>query len=219
MTAGRQRRRLVVRGVVQGVGFRPFVYTTAAELSLSGSVANDSRGVVIEIEGAPADLDRFARRLHDTPPPLAVVESVEQTTVALHGGTGFRIADTTRDGGGRTLASPDVAICADCATELADPTDRRYRHPFINCTNCGPRFTIIAELPYDRSRTSMADFPMCAHCAAEYTDPTDRRFHAQPIACPDCGPRLSYLGPSGTLAEGPLDSARNLLREGGILAV
>ncbi|MFD6102742.1 carbamoyltransferase HypF [Nocardia salmonicida] len=219
MTAGRQRRRLVVRGVVQGVGFRPFVYTTAAELSLSGSVANDSRGVVIEIEGAPADLDRFARRLHDTPPPLAVVESVEQTTVALHGGTGFRIADTTRDGSGRTLASPDVAICADCATELADPTDRRYRHPFINCTNCGPRFTIIAELPYDRSRTSMADFPMCAHCAAEYTDPTDRRFHAQPIACPDCGPRLSYLGPSGTLAEGPLDSARNLLREGGILAV
>ncbi|MFC9471812.1 carbamoyltransferase HypF [Nocardia sp. NPDC056952] len=219
MTADRQRRRLVVRGVVQGVGFRPFVYTTAAELSLSGSVANDSRGVVIEIEGAPADLDRFTRRLHEAPPPLAVVESVEQTTVALHGGTGFRIADTTRDGGGRTLASPDVAICADCAGELADPTDRRYRHPFINCTNCGPRFTIIAELPYDRSRTSMADFPMCAHCAAEYTDPTNRRFHAQPIACPDCGPRLSYLGPSCSSAGGPLDSARNLLREGGILAV
>ncbi|MFE9789008.1 carbamoyltransferase HypF [Nocardia salmonicida] len=219
MTADRQRRCLVVRGVVQGVGFRPFVYTTAAELSLSGSVANDSRGVVIEIEGAPADLDRFIRRLHETPPPLAVVESVEQTTVALHGGTGFRIADTTRDGGGRTLASPDVAICADCAAELVDPTDRRYRHPFINCTNCGPRFTIIAELPYDRARTSMADFPMCARCAAEYTDPTNRRFHAQPIACPDCGPRLSYLGPSAPLAEGPLDSARNLLREGGILAV
>ncbi|MGW6118410.1 carbamoyltransferase HypF [Nocardia sp. NPDC055165] len=219
MTADRQRRRLVVRGVVQGVGFRPFVYTTAAELSLSGSVANDSAGVIIEIEGAPADLDEFARRLRERPPPLAVVESVDQSIVALRGGTGFRIADTTRDGGGRTLASPDVAICADCATELADPTDRRYRHPFINCTNCGPRFTIIAELPYDRSRTSMADFPMCAHCAAEYTDPADRRFHAQPIACPDCGPRLSYLGPSGSSAEGPLDSARNLLREGGILAV
>ncbi|MFC9659385.1 carbamoyltransferase HypF [Nocardia sp. NPDC127606] len=219
MTTDRQRRRLVVRGVVQGVGFRPFVYTTAAELSLSGSVANDSSGVIIEIEGAPADLDEFARRLREHPPPLAVVESVDQNTVALRGGTGFRIADTTRDGGGRTLASPDVAICADCATELADPTDRRYRHPFINCTNCGPRFTIIAELPYDRSRTSMADFPMCAHCAAEYTDPTDRRFHAQPIACPDCGPRLSYLGPAGSSAEGPLDSARNLLRDGGILAV
>ncbi|MFD6453370.1 carbamoyltransferase HypF [Nocardia sp. NPDC060220] len=219
MTADRQRRRLVVRGVVQGVGFRPFVYTTAAELSLSGSVANDSAGVIIEIEGAPADLDEFARRLRERPPPLAVVESVDQSIVALRGGTGFRIADTTRDGGGRTLASPDVAICADCATELADPTDWRYRHPFINCTNCGPRFTIIAELPYDRSRTSMADFPMCAHCAAEYSDPADRRFHAQPIACPDCGPRLSYLGPSGSSAEGPLDSARNLLREGGILAV
>ncbi|WP_446222545.1 carbamoyltransferase HypF [Nocardia sp. IBHARD005] len=219
MTADRQRRRLVVRGVVQGVGFRPFVYTTAAELSLSGSVANDNSGVIIEIEGGPADLDEFARRLREHPPPLAVVESVDQSTVALRGGTGFRIADTTRDGGGRTLASPDVAICADCATELADPTDRRYRHPFINCTNCGPRFTIIAELPYDRSRTSMADFPMCAHCAAEYTDPTNRRFHAQPIACPDCGPRLSYRGPSAPLAEGPLDSARNLLRAGGILAV
>ncbi|MFI7529959.1 carbamoyltransferase HypF [Nocardia salmonicida] len=236
MTA-RQRRRFVVRGVVQGVGFRPFVYTTAAELSLSGSVANDSSGVAIEIEGAPADLDEFARRLREHPPPLAVVESVEQTTVALRGGTGFRIADTTRDGGGRTLASPDVAICADCAAELADPTDRRYRHPFINCTNCGPRFTIIAELPYDRARTSMVDFSMCAHCAAEYTDPTDRRFHAQPIACPDCGPRLGYLGPAGPAvvagssagthgaahptagSDGPLDSARNLLREGGILAV
>lgn len=248
MTADRQRRHLVVRGVVQGVGFRPFVYTTAAELSLSGSVANDSSGVRIEIEGAPADLDEFARRLREHPPPLAVVESVDQSSVALRGGTGFRIADTTRDGGGRTLASPDVAICADCAAELADPTDRRYRHPFINCTNCGPRFTIIAELPYDRPSTSMADFPMCADCAAEYADPTNRRFHAQPIACPDCGPRLTYRGPSvppavadlaphptatpdgpptGTdstahLITGPdqpLDSARNLLREGGILAV
>ncbi|MET9211603.1 MULTISPECIES: carbamoyltransferase HypF [unclassified Nocardia] len=214
MTADRQRRRLVVRGVVQGVGFRPFVYTTAAELSLAGSVSNDSSGVIVEIEGAPADLDEFARRLRERPPPLAVVESVEQRTVALLGGTGFRIADTTRDGGGRTLASPDVAICADCAAELTDPADRRYRHPFINCTNCGPRFTIIAALPYDRPSTSMADFPMCPRCAAEYADPADRRFHAQPIACPDCGPRLTWSGPGD-----PVESARNLLRQGGILAV
>ncbi|MEV0061972.1 carbamoyltransferase HypF [Nocardia sp. NPDC050718] len=214
MTADRQRRRLVVRGVVQGVGFRPFVYTTAAELSLAGSVSNDSAGVIIEIEGAPADLDEFARRLRERPPPLAVVESVDQRTVELLGGTGFRIADTTRDGGGRTLASPDVAICADCAAELTDPADRRYRHPFINCTNCGPRFTIIAALPYDRPSTSMADFPMCPRCAAEYADPADRRFHAQPIACPDCGPRLTWSGPGD-----PVESARNLLREGGILAV
>ncbi|WP_433656442.1 carbamoyltransferase HypF [Nocardia sp. CA-128927] len=216
MTAHRSRRKVVVRGVVQGVGFRPFVYTTAAELALAGRVSNDSSGVIIEIEGAPADLDEFVRRLRESPPPLAVVESVEQQTIALRGGTGFHIADTTRDGAGRTLASPDVALCADCARELADPANRRYHHPFINCTNCGPRFTIIATLPYDRNRTSMADFPMCARCAHEYADPTDRRFHAQPIACPDCGPTLAYTGPG---PGDPLTAARNLLRDGGILAV
>lgn len=214
MTAHRSRRKVVVRGVVQGVGFRPFVYTTAAELALSGRVSNDSSGVIVEIEGAPADLDEFVRRMRENPPPLAVVESVEQETIPLRGGTGFHIADTTRDGAGRTLASPDVALCADCARELADPANRRHRHPFINCTNCGPRFTIIATLPYDRPHTSMADFPMCARCAAEYADPTNRRFHAQPIACPDCGPTLAYTGPGD-----PLTAARNLLRDGGILAV
>ncbi|MEU5758935.1 carbamoyltransferase HypF [Nocardia sp. NPDC047648] len=216
MTTQRLRRRLLVRGVVQGVGFRPFVYTTAAELSLSGSVGNDSSGVVIEIEGAPPDLDRFAERLRLRPPPLAVVEAVEQADIPVRGGTGFHIAGTTRDGGGRTLASPDVAICADCERELRDPGNRRYRHPFVNCTNCGPRFTIIASLPYDRERTSMADFAMCARCAREYADPADRRFHAQPIACPDCGPTLAYTGPG---AGAPLTAARQLLRAGGILAV
>ena len=215
MTSGRARRRFAVRGVVQGVGFRPFVYTTAAELSLSGRVANDSSGVLIETEGAPADLDEFERRLRLSPPPLAVLESVERTDIPVRGGTGFHIADTTR-GAGRTLASPDVAICAACDAELRDPADRRYRHPFVNCTNCGPRFTIIAALPYDRPRTSMADFPMCERCAREYHDPADRRFHAQPIACPDCGPRLFYTGPGGG---DPLAAARELLRSGGILAV
>lgn len=203
MSAERQRRHLVVRGVVQGVGFRPFVYTTAAELALAGSVANDSCGVIIEIEGAPADLDEFGRRLREQPPPLAVVDSVDQIVVAVRGGTGFHIADTTRADGGRTLASPDVAICADCAAELTDPDNRRHRHPFITCTNCGPRFTIITDLPYDRPRTSMAEFPMCPACTAEYTDPTNRRFHAQPIACPDCGPHLIYTGP---VAVSPADS-------------
>ncbi|WP_281917801.1 carbamoyltransferase HypF [Nocardia sputorum] len=216
MTTERLRRRLVVRGVVQGVGFRPFVYTTAAELALSGSVGNDSGGVVIEIEGAPADLDEFAARLRVRPPPLAVVESVEQADIPARGGTGFHIAGTTRDGVGRTLASPDVALCADCERELRDPGNRRYRHPFVNCTNCGPRFTIIASLPYDRERTSMADFAMCDRCAREYTDPADRRFHAQPIACPECGPTLAYTGPGGGE---PLAAARQLLRAGGILAV
>ncbi|WP_039799235.1 carbamoyltransferase HypF [Nocardia araoensis] len=216
MSTVRLRRRLLVRGVVQGVGFRPFVYTTAAELALSGSVSNDSNGVIIEIEGAPSDLDEFARRLRLRPPPLAVIESVEQADIPARGGTGFHIAGTTREGGGRTLASPDVAICADCERELRDPRDRRYRHPFVNCTNCGPRFTIIASLPYDRERTSMADFAMCDRCAREYADPADRRFHAQPIACPDCGPTLAYTGPG---AGAPLTAARRLLREGGILAV
>ncbi|WP_082392906.1 carbamoyltransferase HypF [Nocardia arizonensis] len=216
MNGARPRRRLVVRGVVQGVGMRPFVYTTAAELALTGRVGNDSGGVTIEIEGAASALDEFARRLRDCPPPLAVIEAIEATDIAPRGGTGFHIADTTRDGGGRTLASPDMAICADCAAELRDPADRRYRHPFVNCTNCGPRFTIIASLPYDRERTSMADFPMCARCAAEYADPADRRFHAQPVCCPDCGPRLAYHGPG---RGDPLAAARDLLREGGILAV
>jgi len=191
VTTARIRRRLTVRGVVQGVGMRPFVYTTAAELSLTGRVSNDSSGVFIEIEGAPAALDEFARRLRTRPPPLAVIESVEQAQIAVRGGTGFHIAETTR-GDGRTLASPDVALCADCAAELRDPANRRYRHPFINCTNCGPRFTIIATLPYDRANTSMSEFDMCTACAREYADPRDRRFHAQPIACPDCGPTLSF---------------------------
>ncbi|MFF0610441.1 carbamoyltransferase HypF [Nocardia tengchongensis] len=216
MSAGRGRRRVVVRGVVQGVGFRPFVYTTAAELSLTGSVSNDSCGVIIDIEGATADLAEFVRRMRSDPPPLAVVESVECDELPVRGGTGFHIAATSRDGTGRTLASPDVAICAECVADLCDPGNRRYRHPFVNCTNCGPRFTIIASLPYDRDRTSMAGFPMCARCAREYADPADRRFHAQPIACPDCGPRLSYTGPGDG---DPVTAARELLRDGGILAV
>ncbi|GGL39542.1 carbamoyltransferase HypF [Nocardia jinanensis] len=215
MTADRARRRFVVRGVVQGVGFRPFVYTTAAELSLSGRVSNDSSGVIIETEGRPVDLAEFEGRLRGSPPPLAMIESIERTEIAVRGGTGFHIADTT-GGAGRTLASPDIALCAACAAELRDPADRRYRHPFVNCTDCGPRFTIIAALPYDRASTSMADFPMCDRCAREYHDPADRRFHAQPIACPDCGPSLYYTGPDGGE---PLAAARELLRSGGILAV
>lgn len=218
---GRRRVRIDVRGVVQGVGFRPFVYTRATALGLSGSVRNDSTGAIVEIEGAADDIDRFLARLHDHPPPLAVVESVDVRSVPLSGGTGFTIADTSRTDGGRTLASPDVAMCADCAAELRDPRNRRFRHPFINCTNCGPRFTIIAALPYDRSSTTMADFPMCADCAGEYTDPTDRRFHAQPICCPGCGPTLRYRDGDGRDTDGEpgLLAARRLLRDGGVLAV
>ncbi len=218
---GRRRFRICVRGVVQGVGFRPFVYTTAAALGLTGSVRNDSSGAIIEVEGDAADLDDFLTRLRDQPPPLAVVESIETQHLPVVGGTGFAIADTSRSDGGRTLASPDVAMCAECAAEQRDPADRRYRHPFVNCTNCGPRFTIIASLPYDRASTTMAGFPMCPDCSREYHDPADRRFHAQPVCCPNCGPALRYRTGDGDVTEGEaaLRHARQLLLDGGVLAV
>jgi hydrogenase maturation protein HypF len=218
MTA-RRRLRVCVRGVVQGVGFRPFVYTTAAALGLSGSVRNDSAGAIIEVEGHAAGVDDFLARLHDRPPPLAIIESVETQAIPVVGGTGFTIADTSRSDGGRTLASPDVAMCPECAAEQRDPGNRRYRHAFVNCTNCGPRFTIIASLPYDRASTTMADFAMCADCEREYHDPGDRRFHAQPVCCPNCGPTLRYRMADGSLAQDALRQARQLLRDGGVLAV
>ena len=218
---GRRRLRVCVRGVVQGVGFRPFVYTCAAAHALSGSVRNDSSGAIIEVEGDATDLDDFLARLIHHGPPLAVIESVETQELPVVGGTGFEIADTSRSDGGRTLASPDVAMCAECAAEQRDPANRRYRHAFVNCTNCGPRFTIIASLPYDRASTTMAPFPMCADCGREYHDPTDRRFHAQPVCCPTCGPTLSYRAGAGDVVEGEaaLTHARRLLRDGGVLAV
>jgi hydrogenase maturation protein HypF len=220
-TTGRRRTRVCVHGVVQGVGFRPFVYTAAAALGLSGSVRNDTSGAIIEVEGDRNDIDDFLDRLRENPPPLAVVETVETQDIPVTGGTGFRIADTSRSDGGRTLASPDVAMCSDCATEQRDPANRRYRHAFVNCTNCGPRFTIIASLPYDRISTTMAQFAMCADCAREYHDPADRRFHAQPVCCPNCGPRMHYRDGEGRVTgdEEGLQLARRLLRDGGVLAV
>lgn len=217
----RVRLRVDVHGVVQGVGFRPFVYTCAAALNLTGGVRNDSSGAVIDVEGATVDVEHFLAWLRDRPPPLAVIESVATRPIPLVGGTGFVIADTSRTDGGRTLTSPDVAMCAQCATEQADPADRRYRHAFINCTNCGPRFTIIGSLPYDRASTTMAAFEMCPECAREYHDPGDRRFHAQPICCPNCGPTLTYRDGSGRPSRGEsgLRAARELLCDGGVLAV
>ena len=216
----RTRMRVEVHGVVQGVGFRPFVYTSAAELALSGFVGNDSSGVFIEVEGEPAALAEFVDRVEHRPPPLAVVESVSAWAIPVVGGTGFRIGSTSK-GGGRTLASPDVAVCADCARELRDPADRRYRHPFVNCTNCGPRFTIIRELPYDRAATTMSVFPMCDDCAVEYRDPGNRRFHAQPVACPQCGPELEFVTPGEPTLhrEDALRRARQMLADGRIVAV
>lgn len=218
---GRRRVRVCVRGVVQGVGFRPFVYTTAAAMGLAGSVRNDSSGAVIEVEGADADIGDFLTRLRADAPPLAVVEDIATTPIPCVGGTGFVIADTSHSVGGRTLASADVAMCTECADEQRDPANRRYRHAFVNCTNCGPRFSIIESLPYDRAATTMAGFDMCAACAHEYEDPGDRRFHAQPICCPDCGPTLRFQDCGDQVIEGEhaLARARALLRDGGILAI
>lgn len=226
-----QRRRVTVRGVVQGVGFRPYVYTRATGLGLAGHVTNTPEGVVAEVEGAPAAVSRFCEHLAADAPPLAVVDAVDHHEVPAAGGAGFTIVASRTGGPARTLVSPDVATCADCLAELADPADRRHRHPFITCTHCGPRFTIVTGLPYDRAHTTMARFPMCPDCAREYADPADRRFHAQPVACPACGPRLALLTgrpPRETRdhehdndidAADPIAEARRLLAAGAILAV
>ncbi|MFC7529945.1 carbamoyltransferase HypF [Actinoplanes sp. GCM10030250] len=217
----RARRRLTVTGLVQGVGFRPFAYATAASLALAGSVANTTGGVIIEVEGEPAAVDDYGRQLRTGAPPLAMIVDVREEDVPVRGGTGFTIEASRSDGTGRTLASPDVATCADCLRELRDPADRRHRHPFITCTNCGPRFTIITRLPYDRNATTMAGFPMCPSCRSEYDNPDDRRFHAQPIACTDCGPRLELVDAAGTpiSKDDPVEAARRLLADGRIVAV
>src|ERR671937_138628 len=195
----RERRAVAVRGIVQGVGFRPFIYSLARRHGLAGFVRNDADGVHIEVEGAPEALDLFGRGILDEAPPLAVVEAVSWWPLAVQGEQAFRIEESREGAWRRALVSPDVATCADCLRELFDPADRRYRYPFINCTNCGPRLTIITGAPYDRGRTTMAAFAMCPACRAEYEDPADRRFHAQPTACPACGPRLRLLDAAGGL--------------------
>ncbi len=209
------RLRIRVEGTVQGVGFRPFVYGLAVRGGLAGLVGNDAGGVFIEVEGVPAQLDRFRAALRAEAPPMARIDRVTADPIATMGGSDFRIAPSTPDGARRTQVPADAATCADCLRELADPTDRRYRYPFINCTNCGPRFTIVADVPYDRPNTTMAGFAMCGRCEAEYHDPGDRRFHAQPICCPDCGPTLRLPGHPGDA----IATAAALLRRGQIVAV
>lgn len=221
------RRRITVRGVVQGVGFRPYVYTLATGLDLSGHVTNTPEGVIAEVEGAPSAVARFCDTIAVQAPPLARVDSVHHHEVPATGDAAFTILASRTDGPAGTLIPPDTATCAECLRELADPADRRHRHPFINCTHCGPRFTIVTGLPYDRSHTTMAGFPMCSDCAREYADPADRRFHAQPVACPACGPRLRLLvprpgmsgAPGPVAGADPVAEARRLLAGGAILAV
>jgi hydrogenase maturation protein HypF len=210
-----------VEGIVQGVGFRPFVHLLAGRLGLGGWVGNDAHGVVIEAEGDADALARLVESLGADAPPLAVIERVSVRDLEPQGEGTFRIA-ASRDGGGRTaLVSPDVATCDDCLAEIADPGARRYRYPFTNCTNCGPRFTITTTVPYDRPNTTMAGFAMCPGCAAEYADPADRRFHAQPICCPACGPRLALVDRDGnrSAADDPLAEAAARVRAGDVVAV
>ena len=204
----RERRRFRVRGVVQGVGFRPFVYRLAQRHRLAGFVLNDGDGVVVEAEGDATSLSAFAASLQIEAPPLARVEIVTTELLSPRGDEQFSIAPSPPSPGA-TVVPPDVATCGDCLRELFDPADRRYRYPFVNCTQCGPRFTIVRAVPYDRAATTMAGFTMCSDCRREYEDPADRRFHAEPIACPACGPRLSM----------PIEEAVSLLRAGAIVAV
>ncbi|MEV0148792.1 carbamoyltransferase HypF [Nonomuraea sp. NPDC050733] len=221
--SGRVRSLIRVEGIVQGVGFRPFVHGLASRYGLAGLVGNDGGGVFIEAEGPPTAVAALVEAVRERAPALAVVERVSVTPVPPTGAGGFRIVPSVAgDPGapGRALVPPDVATCDDCLAELFDPADRRFRYPFVNCTACGPRFTIITAVPYDRAVTTMAGFALCAACAREYHDPADRRFHAQPTCCPACGPRLALRAPDGTALPGdPLTRAAALVADGAVLAV
>jgi hydrogenase maturation protein HypF len=218
-----ERRRVRVTGTVQGVGFRPFVFRQAAALGLVGFVQNDSSGVLIEVEGEKAEVAELCRLLSEAPPPLARVTSVDWATVPRVGTyDGFRIVDSTTDRVPNVAVGVDSATCDDCLSEVDDPQNRRHGYPFINCTNCGPRYTIVLSVPYDRPATTMAGFRMCAECQAEYDNPADRRFHAQPNACASCGPRIAFCDPAGRLlaeAGAALDAVAEALCAGRIVAV
>ncbi|MEJ6019053.1 carbamoyltransferase HypF [Corynebacterium sp. H113] len=230
------RRRYRIRGVVQGVGFRPHVATTARLFPITGFCGNDDHGVFIEAQGQASDISAFMIRLRDTLPPLARIISIEHRELPLYDSdTDFRIVESVSLAGERTLIPPDVATCPDCLADMSDPTNRRYHYPFTTCTNCGPRLSIIEDLPYDRPATTMRIFDMCDACHAEYTNPTDRRYHAQPISCPDCGPHLWLeeldddrrvaAPPTNTKGRSPahvaevLRAAQQLFDSGAILAV
>ena len=219
-----RRARVRVSGTVQGVGYRPNVYRLAEERGLGGWVRNDERGVLIEVEGRPADVDGFVAALRNEAPVLSEVSRIEVSELEPSGARGFRIDGSVAGAEPDAPVTPDAATCADCLAELRDPADRRFRYPFTNCTNCGPRFTIVRGVPYDRTLTTMAAFEMCPACRSEYEDPRDRRFHAQPNACPECGPRTALVDRGGRAlslggARDPVEAAAALLRDGGIVAV
>ncbi len=211
--------RIRVRGIVQGVGFRPFVWRLARELELTGWVRNDADGVEIAVEGRPAGIGELLQRLRTEAPPLARVDAVLSADAATAGLEPFSIVESVR-GKAATVIGPDVAVCADCLVEMFDPAGRRWRHAFITCTHCGPRYTVTRALPYDRPQTSLAPFPLCAACAGEYASPADRRFHAETLCCPACGPRLALIDAQGKAIEGdPIEATLDLLQSGAIVAV
>jgi hydrogenase maturation protein HypF len=220
----RERRAALVRGVVQGVGFRPFVYRLALEESLSGFIGNDTGGVTIEIEGPPERVEAFLTRLRSAAPPLARIDSIDFRQLPATGVAGFHIVASESAGQVSTGIPADAATCPDCLRELLDPADRRYRYPFLNCTNCGPRFTITRRIPYDRPQTSMAVFPMCPACQVEYDDPLNRRFHAQPNACWTCGPKIwlesaNAANHANSANDDPIQQTIRLLLSGQIVAI
>jgi len=214
------RAQVVVRGIVQGVGFRPFVYRLAREHGLGGWVLNSTQGVVIEVEGERERVQGFLGQLQAEPPPQALIERVETSLLPPVGYSSF-VIEASREGSEFVLISPDISICSDCLRELRDPHDPRYCYPFINCTNCGPRFTIISDIPYDRPKTTMRVFAMCPRCDREYHEPADRRFHAQPNACPVCGPQVTMAvnGARPQTPGEPIETARRLLAQGAIVSV
>lgn len=218
----KERLKVIIRGAVQGVGFRPFVYRLATEMNLKGYVLNSSKGVFIEVEGETDLLKNFLLRLEKEKPSISIIQSLEYQILDLIGYTDFEIRKSEKEEETSALILPDIATCKDCLQELFDPNDRRYLYPFINCTNCGPRFTIIEMLPYDRPRTSMKNFQMCPDCEREYHNPEDRRFHAQPIACPVCGPHIElwdFNGESIAEKENVIYLTIDLINQGKILAI
>lgn len=216
-----ERALIKIRGIVQGVGFRPFIHKLVSRFELCGYIKNTSSGVELELEGERSELESFVRRLPLEAPKLSYIESMDVAyTAELVGFKGFEIRSSKTEALRNTLISPDMCICDDCLRELRDTKDRRYRYPFINCTNCGPRFTIIADVPYDRKNTSMGVFPMCPDCDREYHDIEDRRYHAQPDCCPDCGPQVFFLDENGEQFNGDgIEIAREKLKQGAIIAV
>lgn len=218
----RRRYRLLIEGIVQGVGFRPYIHRLASDLGLGGSVSNSSRGVSVDVEGPGDVVDQFIADMTAHLPGLARIDRVRSEPLAPRGLRSFTIADSARTSHATAMIPPDIATCAECLADICDPSNRRYRYPFTNCTNCGPRYSIVQGLPYDRPRTTMARFAVCEDCAAEYADPGDRRFHAQPIACPACGPHIELRSRSGELLaerNEALQAVADALRDGNIVAL